>query len=370
MEAVDAYARMMARAGQLSGVVPQISLILGPCGGGAAMCAALSDLTLMSEQGSLFINGPRLVTAATGKDEDLYSMGGVQASAEAGIAHITGKTDLETIKEARKIIAMLPGNNLEDVPFSIQADDNLNRELFGLNEIDAIADMRDIMARTVDHGGIMELSAGHAPEIITAWARVGGATVGLVGNQPSVDEGRLTAAGCRKAARFVRFLDCFSIPVITFVDTAGPSVTGHPQADLIKACAQLMYAYAETTAPRVALVTGNAIGTGAAALSSRASADAVYAWPGSVISPMNAPAAVQILYKNQLRGAGDPIVMRAELEQKYQTEVADGLNAAKIGLVDDIIEPAATRQILASALYMLSGKRAARPAKKHGNLPL
>jgi len=370
MAAVDAYVRWIARSSELSGVVPQVALVLGPCGGSAAICASVCDVVLMSQNGKLFVNGPQLVSAATGSDVNLEAIAGAEASAKSGAAHVSLGADAETIEFARKLISMLPGNNLEDSPFDLDGEDAPGGEPEGFDSIDAVSDMRAVMAHVADRGEAIELSGAFAPEMTTSLARVGGSTVGFIGTQPSADGGRLTADGCRKAARFARFLDCFSIPIVVFADTEGAAVNSAPQGDLMRACAQLMYALAEATSPVVSLVTGNAIGVGAAALCSRASADAVYAWPGSVISPMGAPAAVQILYKEELRSAGDPVARRAELEEKYRSNVADGVNAAKAGLVDDVIEPKDTRKAVVAALNMLAGKRESKPSKKHGNLPL
>ena len=198
----------------------------------------------------------------------------------------------------------------------------------------------------------------------------GGATVGFIANQPAKDEGRLTVYGCKKAARFAAFCDCFSIPVITVVDSVGMKISTAPQGELSRAGAQLLFALSEANTPRIALVAGQAIGMSYAALASRAVSDMVYAWPGSVFSPVTAPIAAQLLYADEMKAAEDPYAKRAELEQRYMDDVADAVNAAKQGYVDDVIEPSATRQMLCAAVEMLSGKRDTRPAKKHGNMPL
>ena len=230
--------------------------------------------------------------------------------------------------------------------------------------------MRDILRRIADMNDIVELSEGFAPSMVTAIAKIGGATVGFIANQPARDEGRITVYGAKKASRFASFCDCFSIPVITVVDSMGMKVSAAPQGELARAGAQLMYAMTESSNVRIGLVIGNAVGTAYAALASRAASDAVYAWPGAVISAITPKVAVQLNYAEELKVADDPFAKRAELEEKYMTDVADAVNAAVNGYVDDVIEPAQTRQILAAALEMLSGKRENRPAKKHGNMPL
>ncbi len=368
LDAMNAYAAMAAKANAISGVVPQIALVLGPCGGIASTIAGMSDVTVMSKNGALFVNGPKVVSAVAGKEIDLAALAGAQASVKSGMAQLTAETDEEAIALARKLAALLPANNMADAE-DFSADD-VNRELSDLNAIEGLDDVRDLFTRMADNGDLLELGADFAPSMVTALARIGGTTVGLVGNQSARDEGRLTVYGCKKAARFVAFCDCFSIPVITVVDSMGMKVSTAPQGELARAGAQLMFAYAEATTARIALIAGNAVGMGYAALASRAAADVVYAWPGACISAVTPKIAVQLSCEDELKTADDPIAKRAELEQKYVEDVADGVNAAKQGYVDDVIEPAQTRQMVAAALEMLSGKRESRPAKKHGNMPL
>mgnify|MGYP004673211895 CR=1 FL=1 len=368
VDAMNAYATMAAKANAISGVVPQIALVLGPCGGIASAIAGMSDVTVMSKNGALFVNGPKVVSAVAGKEIDLTALAGAQASMKSGMAQLTAETDEEAIALARKLIALLPANNMADAE-DFSADD-VNRELADLNGIQSLDDVRDLFTRVADGADVLELGADFAPSMVTALARIGGTTVGLVGNQSGKDEGRLTVYGCKKAARFVAFCDCFSIPVITAVDTMGMKVSTAPQGELARAGAQLMFAYAEATTARIALITGNAVGMGYAALASRAAADVVYAWPGACVSAVTPKIAVQLSCEDELKTADDPIAKRAELEQKYIEDVADGVHAAEQGYVDDVIEPALTRQMVAAALEMLSGKRESRPAKKHGNMPL
>ena len=368
VDAMNAYATMAAKANAISGVVPQIALVLGPCGGIASAIAGMSDVTVMSKNGALFVNGPKVVSAVAGKEIDLTALAGAQASVKSGMAQLTAETDEEAIALARKLIALLPANNMADAE-DFSADD-VNRELADLNGIQSLDDVRDLFTRVADGADVLELGADFAPSMVTALARIGGTTIGLVGNQSGKDEGRLTVYGCKKAARFVAFCDCFSIPVITAVDTMGMKVSTAPQGELARAGAQLMFAYAEATTARIALITGNAVGMGYAALASRAAADVVYAWPGACVSAVTPKIAVQLSCEDELKTADDPIAKRAELEQKYIEDVADGVHAAEQGYVDDVIEPALTRQMVAAALEMLSGKRESRPAKKHGNMPL
>ena len=368
VDAMNAYAMMAGRVSALSGVVPQISLVLGPCGGIASAIAGMTDITVMSENGALFVNGPMVVSAASGKRVDMKTMAGPEASVQSGVAELTAKTDEEAIALARKLIAMLPVNNMDDA-VTPSADD-VNRELVELNGIDKVDDVRDLMRSIADMRDIVELGEGFAASMVTALGKIGGATVGFIANQAAKDEGRLTVYGCKKAARFAAFCDCFSIPIVTIVDSMGMKISTAPQGELSRTGAQLMFALTEATTVRIALIAGNAVGMGYAAMASRASADMVYAWPGAVISAVTPKIAVQLTQADELKGADDPYAKREELENRYMDDVADGVNAAKLGYVDDVIEPAQTRQMIAAALEMLSGKRESRPAKKHGNMPL
>ena len=368
IDAMNAYAQMAAKTNAISGVVPQIALVLGPCGGIASAIAGMSDVTVMSKNGALFVNGPMVVSAVAGKEVDMEALAGAKASVKSGMAHLTAETDEEAIALARKVVSMLPANNMADAE-GFCADD-VNRELGDLNAIQGLEDVRDLLTRVADMNEIIELGAEFAPSMVTAIAKVGGTTVGFVANQSGKDEGRLTVYGSKKAARFVAFCDCFSIPVITVVDSMGMKISAAPQGELSRAGAQLMFAYAEATTPRVALIAGNAVGMGYAALASRAAADVVYAWPGACISAVTPKIAAQLNYADEMKAAEDPYAKRAELEQRYVEDVADGVNAAKCGQVDAVIVPSATRRDLIGALETLEGKREERAPRKHGNMPV
>ncbi len=368
IEALNAYAQVASRISALSGVVPQISLVLGPCGGIASALAGMTDIVVMSKNGALFVNGPMVVSAAAGKDVSLSEIAGTQASVKSGMASLAAETDQEAIALARKTLGMLPVNNMDEA--LAMGQDDVNRESPELNAIDAIEDVKTIVTKIVDLGQFVELGEDFASSMVTALAKIGGATVGIVANQSSKDEGRLSVYGCKKAARFVAFCDCFSIPVVTIVDNMGMKISTAPQGELSRAASQLLFAYAEASTARISIVAGNAIGMGYLAQASRAAADVVYAWPGAVISAVTPKIAAQLLYADEMKAADDPFKKREELEAKYADDVADGVNAAVQGFVDDVIEPAQTRQLIAAALEMLSGKRETKPAKKHGNMPL
>ena len=368
IDAMNAYALMAGKVSALSGVVPQVALVLGQCGGIASAIAGMCDVTIMSKNGALFVNGPQVVAAASGKEVSMEQMAGCEASMKSGVAQLVAGTDEEAIALARKLAGYLPCNNMDEVIGDTV--DDVNRELGDLNALDKVDDVRDVLKRIADMNEIIELSEGFAPSMVTAIAKIGGSTVGFIANQPGRDEGRITVYGAKKASRFASFCDCFSIPVVTVVDSMGMKISTAPQGELSRAGAQLMYAMTEGSNARIALVTGNAVGTAYAALASRAAADMVYAWPGAVISAVTPKIAVQLNCAEALKTADDPFAKRAELEAQYMADVADGVNAAVKGYVDDVIEPAQTRQILAAALEMLSGKRESKPAKKHGNMPL
>ncbi|MBR0463356.1 MAG: methylmalonyl-CoA carboxyltransferase [Clostridia bacterium] len=370
MAAVNAYAAIMSKSADISGVIPQITAVLGPCGGGAAMCAEMSDVIVIGKNGQLFVNGPLVVSAKTGKNITMEEMAGAAASVKSGAAHIEAGSDEEAIACVRKIVAMLPGNNMEDAPYAFEAEDDVNRELPSLNALGEVTDIRGVIAQIADNGQVIELGATYGTDVVTALVRLGGSATGVVASDPAVDGGRLTADGSRKAARFVRFLDSFSIPTVTLVDTLGAAQNTACQGEQARALAALMGAYADSTSPRVAVITGNAIGTAATALASHAASDVIYAWPGAVISPVTAQIAAQLYGEKELHESKNPDETRQKLEQDYQANVADGLNAALSGNVDDVIEPALTRQMLAAALEMLAGKRETKLSRKHGNLPL
>ena len=368
VDAMNAYAQMAGRVSALSGVVPQIALVLGPCGGIASSIAGMSDLVVMSKNGSLFVNGPMVVSAAAGKEISMEELGGPQASMRSGMAQLVADTDEEAIALARKVVSMLPVNNLDEAV--VPSQDDVNRELSELIGVDKVEDVRSLIRSIADLGDVVEIDSEFAPSMVTALGKIGGTTVGFVANQSSKDEGRLTVYGCKKAARFVSFCDCFSIPVVTLVDSVGMKISTAPQGELSRNGAQLMFAMTEATTVRIALIVGSAVGMAYAALASRASADVVYAWPGAVISAVTPKIAVQLTKADELKGAEDPYAKRTELENEYMDDVADGVNAAKLGYVDDVIEPTQTRQLIAAALEMLAGKRESKPAKKHGNMPL
>lgn len=361
VSALDAYARIMAKTAQISGVVPQISVIAGPCAGGATAIPAMGDFVVAANTAEMFVTGPQVVSARTGKDISAKELGGAETLDANGLAHLCAASEAEAFAQVRRLIALLPANNEEDAPMLMQ--DDLNRQL----DIDSYYDAHDLLARVADFGDYLELQKGFGKSMVAALGRLGGRSVGFLANNPAQEDGALNDQACQKAARFVRMCDCFNIPVISFVNTAGQgTVTACENAKAIKGSAQLIGAYAEASVPKVSVICGQAIGSAYAAMGSRGlGADMVLAWPKAVIAPMDADAAVYVLQRDAIKVGQDV----EELKAAYQKD-NDGFAAAKAGLVDDVIEPAATRQMVAAALEMLLGKREVALPKKHANLPL
>lgn len=362
VEALNAYASIMKETAAISGVVPQISLILGPCAGGAAFVPALTDVTIVADKvGQMFVTGPQVVSARTGKDVSAKDLGGGKKLAESGAASIVVDTEDEAIAMARKVLSFLPSNNQEDAPLAMS--DDLNRQL----DIDTYHDAHDAIVRIADFNDYVELSKDFAPNMVTALARVGGRCVGIVANNPAAHDGVLCASACKKAARFIRMCDCYNLPVVTLVNTIGQNtVTAQNNAAAISGAAQLIFAYAEAVVPKVSILCGDAIGAAYAAMGSKANgADVVFAWPAAFVAPINAEAAVRILNKQEIKDGANV----SELMDAYKKNNG-AIAVCEAGVADDVIEPAATRQMIAAALEMLLGKREVLLPRKHGNLPL
>lgn len=357
---MDAYARVMGLAARLSGVVPQIALVLGPCAGGAAIIAQMADFVVQAGKGSQFITSPQVASARFGQEYTPMTLGGGAVADERGGAHIVCEEEAQGIAMARKLISFLPANNEEDAPPA--AIDDLNRPIAADGQ-DAVT----LIAQLSDFGDFLELQAGYAANMTTALARIGGRTVGIVANNPAKHDGIICDDGAKKAARLVRYCDAFNIPVIALVNTPGvSSANAEWNFVMLKAIGQLVYAFAEATVPTISLVTGSAIGAGYAAMASKAlGSDILYAWPDALIAPVSPEAAVHILSKKDLEAGKS----EEELVEAYKAQNG-AINAAELGLVDDIIEPASTRQMIAASLEALLGKRDSLPPRKHGNMPL
>lgn len=362
--ALEAYADIFAHMARLSGVVPMITLVVGPCVGAAAMMAQLSDIVLVAKPaGALLVAGPQVLASTMGKDLKAEDLGGGRTAVEHGAAHFACETEEEAIATAKTLLAMLPANNLEDAPFAPEED--MNRLVEGLA---AGADGREVIAALADTGSVVELGKGFTGAV-TALGRMAGRTVAFA----YTGKGDTCDKRMNKITRFVRFADCYNIPVISLIDSTGFELfdTIDRQMSVMKAASALVYAYSEATTVKVSLVIGNAVGAMYVAMGGSANADATYAWPGAVISPMTGEAAIQVMWKDEIKASkGDAVAARAELAARYEAEVADGVCAASAGLVDDVIDPADSRKMIIAALELLSSKRDSNPPKKHGNMPL
>ena len=362
--ALEAYTDIFAHMARLSGVVPMIAMVLGPCVGAAAMMAELSDLVIVAKEGALLCAGPQVLSATMGKDVmKATELGGAKIAVENGAAHFACDTEEEAVATAKKLLGVLPANNLEDAPFS--AEEDMNRALTGLA---AGADGMDVINAMADAGSVIEAGKGYTGAA-TAFGKLAGRTVAFV----YTGKGDTCDKRMQKIARFVRFADCYNIPVVSLIDSTGLELfkTVDRQLNVVKAASKLVYAYSEATTVKVSVVIGNAIGAAYVAMGGSANADATYAWPGTCISPLTGEAAIAIWGKDDIKNSkGDAVAARKELAARYEAEVADGVNAAIEGLVDDVIDPADTRKMVIAALELMSSKRDSNPPKKHGNMPL
>ena len=362
--ALEAYTDIFAHMARLSGVVPMITMVLGPCVGAAAMVAELSDLVVVAKEGALLVAGPQVISATMGKDvKTAVELGGAKIAVENGTAQFACETEEEAFAQVKTLLGILPANNLEDAPFSVEED--MNRAVTGLA---AGADGIEVITKLADTGSVVEAGKGYTGAV-TAFAKMAGRTVAFV----YTGKGDTCDKRMEKIARFVRFADCYNIPVVSLIDSTGLEIfkSADRQMNVIKAASKLVYAYSEATTVKVSLVIGNAIGAAYVAMGGSANADATYAWPGAVISPLTGEAAIAIWNKEEINNStGDAVAARKELAAKYESEVADGVCAAVNGLVDDVIDPADTRKMVIAALEMLSSKRDSNPPKKHGNMPL
>src|SRR5437879_1035231 len=372
------YADIFLRNTMASGVVPQLSLILGPCAGGAVYSPAITDFTIMVEGTSyMFVTGPNVVKAVTHEDVDAERLGGASTHTTiSGVAHIAAKDEAEALTTARRILGFLPQNNLGDPPRP-PSDDPVDR---ADAELDTIVpddptrpyDMNDVISRIVDEGAFLEIQPGWAQNIIVGFARLAGRSVGIIAQQPTVLAGALDIDASTKAARFVRTCDCFNVPLATFVDVPGflPGV-GQEHGGIMRHGAKLLFAYAEATVPKLTVITRKAYGGAYDVMSSKhIRGDMNFAWPTAEIAVMGPEGAVNVIFRDQIEAASDPIAERARLVAEYEERFANPYIAAAHGYVDDVILPSETRRRLIAALELLSDKREANPPKKHGNIPL
>ncbi len=378
VRSLGGYAEMFWRNVQASGVVPQISAILGPCAGGAVYSPAMTDFVVMVKGTShMFITGPEVIKGVTGEDVTFDELGGAMAhAAKSGVAHLVASTEQEGMELVRKLLTYLPQNNMEDPPF-VETGDDPNRQDAELDDVvpedpDKPYDIRDVIARVVDRDAFLEIHGDWAQNIVVGFARLAGHSVGVVGNQPKILAGTLDINASIKAARFVRFCDAFNIPLVTFVDVPGflPG-TEQEYGGIIRNGAKLLYAYSEATVPKLTVITRKAYGGAYDVMCSKhIRADFNFAWPTAEIAVMGPEGAVQIIFKKEIEAAPDPKTKEAELVAEYKRKFANPYVAAEMGYIDDVIEPHETRPRLVSALMASRNKREARPSRKHGNIPL
>jgi acetyl-CoA carboxylase carboxyltransferase component len=376
--ALDGYGGIFSRIVQASGVIPQISVVLGPCAGGAAYTPALTDFTFMVRQtAQMYLTGPDVVEAVTGHRVGATELGGADVHGRrSGVATFVYDDEESCLLDVRYLVSLLPSNNLEPPPTAPPrgAVRDHRPRLAEIVPADPRKpyDMHLVIAELVDDGELFELHEGWAPNVICVFARVDGEVVGLVGNQPMVIAGVLDAAAAQKAARFVRFCDAFGIPLVTLVDVPGflPG-TDQEHAGIIRHGAKLLYAYCEATVPRIQVIVRKAYGGAYIVMDSRSiGTDLSLAWPTNEIAVMGAEAAVAVIHRNELAVAVDSAGRRSELAAEYAARLMHPYYAAERGLVDDVIDPAETRSAVARGLAMLRGKRGQSPRRKHGNVPL
>ncbi|HZD80753.1 MAG TPA: acyl-CoA carboxylase subunit beta [Actinomycetota bacterium] len=372
------YGHIFERNVRASGVIPQISVITGPCAGGAVYSPALTDFTFMVRETShMFITGPDVIKTVTGEDVTFEELGGAMTHASrSGVASFVATDEEECLAMVRHLLSYLPSNNLEDPPSYAPVDDP-QRHDEGLTHLipDSARepyDMHEVIRRVVDDGDFFEVFPYWAMNIVVGFARLDGRTVGVVANQPKVLAGTLDIDSSEKASRFVRVCDAFNVPLVTFVDVPG-FLPGAAQeyGGIIRRGAKLLYAFAEATVPRLTVITRKAYGGAYLVMNSKhLRADVAFAWPTAEIAVMGPDAAVKVVFKKEIEKADDPMARRGELIDEYERKFANPYVAAERGFVDDVIEPAETRPRLIRALNMLATKREAVPARKHGNIPL
>lgn len=372
------YADIFLRNTLASGVIPQISCILGPCAGGAVYSPAITDFNVMVKNTSyMFITGPDVIKTVTHEEVTKDELGGAMThNAKSGVAHFAADSDEHALRITRELLSFMPSNNMEDPPF-VPTDDPSDRKEQSLNSVvpehsNQPYDIRDIIKPVVDDGYFFEVHEHYAPNIVVGFARLGGYSVGIVANQPAFLAGVLDIDASVKAARFVRFCDCFNIPLITFEDVPGflPGVN-QEHLGIIRHGAKLLYAFAEATVPKITVITRKAYGGAYCVMASKhIRTDINFAYPTAEIAVMGAEGAVGILYRKELADTTNPEENRQRIVNEFNEKFANPYIAAERGYVDEVIEPAMTRPKLIRALSLLQNKRDTNPPKKHGNIPL
>ncbi len=376
IDSLSGYGRVFFTNVELSGAVPQISLICGPCAGGAAYSPALTDFIIMTRQAQMFITGPQVIKQVTGEQITAEALGGADAHmAHSGVIHFVAQDDQDAIDICRRLLSFLPSNNLEDPPRA-PYDNNVDPrpELARIVPVEPKQgyDMRDVIGGVVDQGDFLEVQAGHAPNMVVGFGRILGRSIGIIANQPCVLSGAIDINASVKASRFIRFCNAFNISLVTFVDVPGflPGVQ-QEYGGIIRNGAKMLFAYSAATVPKIQVILRKSYGGAHLAMCSKdLGADRVLAWPTAEIAVMGAEGAVEIVFRKEMESAPDKAARRAELIEQYRNTFSTPYVAAGRRLVDNIIEPADTRKHLAQALEYLQTKRDHRPPKKHGLIPL
>lgn len=378
VDSLAGYTDVFLRNVLSSGVIPQISMVMGPCAGGAVYSPAMTDFTFMVKETSyMYLTGPDVVKSATHEEVSHNELGGAMVhNTKSGVAHFAANSEIECIQQVKKLFSYIPQNNLDDPPFR-ESDDDPNRKDQALDSIIPESpikpyDMSEIIRKVVDGSEFLEVHKHFAQNLIVGFAKLGGRSVGIVANQPAVLAGVLDINSSTKGARFVRFCDCFNIPIITFVDVPGflPG-TVQEWGGVIKNGAKLLYAFCETTVPRITVITRKAYGGAYCVMSSKHTrADINFAWPTGEIAVMGPAGAVKILYRKQLKEAKDPEVLEKRLTTEYTEKFANPYITASKGYIDEVILPSDTRPRLIEALELIENKKDTNPPRKHGNIPL
>jgi len=378
VDALSGYGQIFYRNTLASGVIPQLSVIMGPCAGGAVYSPALTDFIFMVDKTSqMFITGPQVIKAVTGEEVTAEELGGgMSHNRTSGVAHFLSDNEQACLEDIKRLLSFLPSNNMETAPI-FDTQDDMNRIDEALNTIlpdnsNKGYDMKDIIRTVADNGDFFEVQPYYAQNIITGFLRLNGASIGVIANQPKVLAGCLDINASDKAGRFIRTCDAFNIPILNLIDVPGflPGTT-QEYGGIIRHGAKMLYAYSEATVPMVNVITRKAYGGAYLAMCSKdLGADMVFAWPQAEIAVMGPDGAANIIFKRDIEKAENPAQARAEKIQDYKDRFATPYIAASRGYVDDVIEPATTRQRLISAFEMLASKRETRPSKKHGNLPV
>lgn len=376
IDSLSGYGKVFHTNVMLSGAVPQISLICGPCAGGAAYSPALTDFIIQTRQAQMFITGPQVIKQVTGEAVTADQLGGADAHmTHSGVVHFIAENDEEAILLCRKLLSFLPSNNLEDPPV-FPSDGNVDANPV-LNDIvpddpKQPYDVREVILNVVDNGDFLEVQSGYAPNIVIGFGRVLGRSVGIIANQPAYLAGVLDINASTKASRFIRFCNAFNIALLTFVDVPGflPGVQQEHNG-IIRHGAKMLFAYSAATVPKITVVLRKSYGGAYLAMCGKdLGADRTFAWPTAEIAVMGAEGAVEIVFRKEIHDAEDKAAKRTELIEKYREVFANPYVSAGRRLVDDVIEPADTRRMIAQSLEYLNTKRELRPAKKHGLIPL